>query len=153
MQMNRIIFAVWQYFEFMLHRNHFPICWVHVCWVHLKTGFLCSSARKSLSNCPQKIHHSHKLWKVGSKWRWHTKTTLWLWSNPKPVYFIASLNIFLLPYRFGHWQLWGLMAAFARSAIGLQILATGPFVCFSARCRPNLEEALKLAKKKMDYRP
>lgn len=39
------------------------------------------------------------------------------------------------------------LAAFAGSAMGLQILAAGPIVCFSARCSYNMEEGLKLARR------
>lgn len=123
---------MWQYFEFTLNRNHFPICWVHVCTVIVLKRYII------FTSCEREAVNEDGIQKPYCHFD----------QIPSLFYFIASLNIFLLPDCFGHWQLWGLMAAFARSAIGLQILATGPLFASQQDVGPTWRRHSNLQKKR-----
>lgn len=63
------------------------------------------------------------------------------------LYFQTCLTILCVPDRFSHSQFLALKAALVEFVTGLQMLATGPIVCFSAGCRGDLQEVLKVARK------
>lgn len=76
-----------------------------------------------------KRHYFHKLWLGNRKMKMTYQKPHCYFDQIPSLLVHSRLEQFSLPHRFGHWQLWDLMAVFARFAIGFQILSTGPF-CF-----------------------